>query len=372
MKRGRPTNRLLDRYIGIPVLNLLTLFRWRRKWPEVVNRVGVVVNPALGDTMLASAAVRDLRELYPRAQLIFFAAGSNIAVARMMQEIDDLVVIPMTRPWEAIQRMREARLDVLVDFTSWQRLTAMMSYLSGARFRVGFARAGQYRHRGYDATVPHLGTCHELENLRRMTAFLGTRQHLAPRLAVSGEIESVEFAYKRVVVFHAWASGALSMLREWPEENWVRLAERLQSPDRIFVLTGGPGDRARCEQFQQRLEQVGLTVHVQIGSRGLDEVARVLLQAELLVSVNTGIMHLGAILGTPTVALNGPNAANRWGPVGARVANVETCDGSGGFLDLGFEFDGRNVMDRILVESVVQASERLLHAEAGEPKALGV
>ncbi len=367
MKRGKPTNRLLDRYIGIPVLNLLTLFHHRRKRPETVNRIGVLVNPALGDTMLASAAVRDLREQFPRAKLIFFAARSNVAVARMMPEIDVLEVIPLTRPWKAIRQMREAGLDLLVDFTSWQRLTAMISYFSGARFRVGFERAAQHRHRGYDVAVPHLGSCHELENLRRMTAMLGVREHQRPGLAVPDQSVDTAFAGKRLVVFHAWASGALNVLREWPEENWVELARHLESPDRLFVLTGGPGDRERCEQFQRRLEQAGVAARVLIGSRGLEEVAAVLQRAELLVSVNTGIMHLGAILGTPTVALNGPNSPKRWGPVGERVANVDTCDGSGGFLDLGFEFDGHYVMDRIRPESVVEAVEWLKWA-SGESR----
>ena len=90
-------------------------------------------------------------------------------------------------------------------------------------------------------------------------------------------------------------------------------------------------------------------------------------QAEMLISVNTGIMHLGAILGVPTVALNGPNSAHRWGPVGTRVANVRTSDGSGGFLDLGFEFRGRNVMVNISVEDVMVAVSQLLpvHDDAG-------
>jgi len=53
---------------------------------------------------------------------------------------------------------------------------------------------------------------------------------------------------------------------------------------------------------------------VLVGRDGLGEIARALMHAEVLVSVNTGIMHLGAILGVPTVSINGPTSSRRWGP----------------------------------------------------------
>jgi len=72
-------------------------------------------------------------------------------------------------------------------------------------------------------------------------------------------------------------------------------------------------------------------------------------------------MHLGAIVGTPTISINGPTSAERWGPIGPRVANVCPSDGSGGFLDLGFEYRGKpaDVMDRISVADVMRAVKQL-------------
>jgi ADP-heptose:LPS heptosyltransferase len=128
-------------------------------------------------------------------------------------------------------------------------------------------------------------------------------------------------------------------------------------PDRTFLLTGSPADEDRCDLLRRSLIAEGIPAILLVGRDGLGEIARVLMHAELLVSVNTGIMHLGAILGVPTVSINGPTSSLRWGPVGPRVANACPSDGSGGFLDLGFEFHGHSTdtMKRILVEDVMSA-----------------
>ena len=330
--------------------------------PESPRRIGLLFNPALGDTLLASAVTQDIRGIYPDAKLILFATSANAAAARLLPALDAIEILPITRPLESIRILRQSSLDMMLDFTAWQRITALYTLMSGAPFTAGFERRKQYRHRGYDKTVLHRGDCHELENLRRLTRFLGARTHAAPRLLIPdvGLPEAVS-SEAEVIVFHPWASGARSWLREWPDERWAGLARALMVPRRTFLLTGSPADEARCQSLSQRLAADGTPVQILIGQKGISEVATVLKHAKLLVSVNTGIMHLGAILGTPTISINGPTSAHRWGPVGPRVANVCPPDGSGGFLDLGFEYRGRltDVMSKISVADVMFAVNQL-------------
>jgi len=368
MKRGRATNRLLDFYLGIPVLNLLASFRRRGIRPQNPETIGLLFNPAMGDTLLASAATQDVRTIYPDAKIILFAAKTNIAAARLLPAVDAIEMLPISRPIEALRVLRRHKLDLMLDFTSWQRITAFYTMISGAKFTVGFERKQQFRHRGYDKTVPHRGDCHEVDNLRRLTQSLGAEFRSEPRLLIPvSPVSRPASKMEKAVVFHAWATGTLSLLREWPDESWVELAQRLSVPGRVFLLTGSPADEPRCLELCEKLARSGVPAEVVIGRDGLAGVAQLLQQAEMLVSVNTGIMHLGAILGVPTVALNGPNSAHRWGPVGPRVANVRTSDGSGGFLDLGFEFQGRNAMVNISVEDVMLAIGQLdqSHVAAG-------
>jgi heptosyltransferase III len=373
MKRGKALNRALDFYLGIPVLNLLTSIRRPGKYPVDPRRIGLLFNPALGDTLLGSAAVQDIRALFPKATLVMFAAKSNVSAAILLPAIDSIEVLPITRPLKSISILRQSKLDLMLDFTAWQRLTAMYSLLSGARYTVGFERKQQHRHRGYDRTVPHLGNCHELENIRRLTRSLGSQSHHEPRLSVpGGPLPQSVLEGRRIVVFHAWASGSQCWQREWPVESWAHLAQRLMVPGRVFLLTGSLADEDRCDALRQLLAAHGTPAEVLVGRDGLGQIARVLAHAELLVSVNTGIMHLGAILGVPTVSINGPTAPHRWGAVGPRVANVCPADGSGGFLDLGFEFGGHSehTMENILVEDVLRAIHSLCGVQNDDGSAM--
>jgi heptosyltransferase III len=363
MKRGSSLNRFLDYYLGVPLLCLLSAFHKRSFYREPPGQIGILFNPALGDTLLASASVQEVRNLYPGARLVAFVTPANVAAARLIPGLDAIEMLPIMRPFRAIQVIRKCRLDLLLDLTAWQRITAIYTLLSGAAFTIGYERARQHRHSGYDKTVPHLGDCHEIENLRRFTRCLGSQFAPAPRLSIPpGPIPEVLAHCDRVVVFHAWASGTRAWLREWPEASWIELAQRLKTPGRVFLLTGSPADELRCDSFLRSLHDHGIPARILIGRHGIDEVARVLAHAELLVSVNTGIMHLGAILGVPTIALNGPTAVRRWGALGPCVANLSPPDGSGGFLDLGFEYPRRatGVMHNITPAEVADAAHRLL------------
>ncbi len=362
MKRGKSSNRLIDFYLGIPLLNILASVRRKGVCPINPERIGLLFNPALGDTMLASAAAQDLRSIFPTAKLVLFAASSNLAAAKLLPEIDAIEVLPITRPLQAIRKLRKSKLDLMLDFTAWQRITALYSLMSGAGFTVGFERKTQYRHRGYDLAIPHRNDCHELDNLRRFTSALGARTHSAPLLVIpAGQVPEIVSRGCSLVVFHPWASGARSWLREWPDERWVNLAQKLSAPNQIILLSGSPADSARCKALQEKIYSRSIASEILIGQNGIAEIARVLRCSGLLVSVNTGIMHLGAILGVCTVSINGPTDPHRWGPVGPRVINVNPPDGSGGFLDLGFEYGRhtKSVMEKISVDDVLRGIEEL-------------
>src|SRR5271170_3623258 len=141
MRRGSKKNRLMDYWLGIPLLNILATLRVigrRRQWPMKVARVGVICSPALGDTLLFSAALQDVRAHCPDSEIIHFCMKQNLAAAELIPGADRQVLIDLTKPGESIKRMRAERVDVLLDFTSWQRLTAFYSMMARAKFTVGF------------------------------------------------------------------------------------------------------------------------------------------------------------------------------------------------------------------------------------------
>jgi heptosyltransferase-3 len=185
-----------------------------------------------------------------------------------------------------------------------------------------------------------------------------------PRVTVAdGDLAEPWQSEPGIVVFHPWPAGGSLSLREWPEDYWMALAQRLARPDVIFAVTGAPAQIAQSRAFAVRLALApGVRAMAFEGEGGLVQLVRLLCKARLAVSVNTGIMHLAAVVGIPTVSLNGPTADHRWGPRGRCCVGVSPADGSGGYLHFGFEISPHSVdvMSRIKPDQVAEAAKALL------------
>lgn len=360
MQRGKIKNRLLDFWLGIPLLNLsATLMKAgrHRGRPENIQRIGLICSPALGDTLLFSAVAQDVQKHYPDADLIHFCMNQNLAAAELIPWRARRVIVSLTEPSECIRRMRSERVDLLLDFTSWQRLTAFYTLMSGARFTVGFQSAGQRRSRGYDLAIEHRADRHEVDNFRALLRSLNIPTGSRPEVALRPLPEEPFSSEHDIVVFHPWASGTRSWLREWPEEYWIALAQQIAGPGTLFVVTGAPSDMVRAEPFVERLRVSGVEAATFAGTGGFNPIAHLLKRARVVVSVNTGVMHLAAVVGARTVSINGPNRNGRWGPIGPHAIGVEAPGSGCGYLHLGFEFDGRpsDCMERITPETIARA-----------------
>jgi ADP-heptose:LPS heptosyltransferase len=368
-ERGSPTLRTLDRYAGIPVVAAAGLVRRRRKPPSEIVRVGLLKAYAIGDTVLLSAIVRDLAAALPDAEIVFFSGLDNATTAELIDGVSDVVSVPISRPWLTVRRLREARVDVLLDFGAWPRIEALETALSGARYTVGFRTPGQFRHYAYDTAVPHSAVVHELENYRRILEPIGVESRSLPRLEPPGEPASDALPDGDYVVFHLWPGGYRSELKEWPLERWRELAEALSGQGFAVVLTGGRDDAERTAAFARSCGSLPRPVVGTAGRLTIREVLDVLARSRGVVSVNTGTMHLAAAVGAPTVALNGPTDERRWGPLGERALSVNSAYEGCGYLNLGSEYDGRreDCMLGISVERVLEATGTLAGFAAREP-----
>jgi heptosyltransferase I len=101
------------------------------------------------------------------------------------------------------------------------------------------------------------------------------------------------------------------------------------------------------------------------GRYDLGQIVDLVSDSRCVVSVNTGVMHIAAAAGAPTVSLNGPTSERRWGPVGERAVSVNSELPGCGYLYFGWEYDGerKDCMQGISVERVLEAVLGLI----GEP-----
>ena len=307
---------------------------------------------AIGDTILLSAVIGDLRRALPDAQVVLFVGPANAAAAGLVDGVK-VVKLPLTRPDRAVRAVRDENVDVMLDFGAWPRLNAVLAATSGARYTVGFKTEGQGRHYCYDLAVEHSADVHELENYRALAKGFGVESTSLPAFMPTHRTELPDKPY---VVFHLWPGGYRSELKEWPTASWRELAGRVGENGTMIVLSGAPDDRERTEAAAAAIGAVNAA-----GDYTFPQLVDVLAGSKCVVSVNTGVMHLAAATGAPTVGLNGPTAAHRWGPVGARATSVNSTYAGCGYLNLGSEYRGQreDCMEGIPVDAVVAAIDEV-------------
>jgi heptosyltransferase-2/heptosyltransferase-3 len=116
--------------------------------------------------------------------------------------------------------------------------------------------------------------------------------------------------------------GTRMLSKRWPEERWVELAHALSSLRRHILVSGGPSEDERRLCGRIAAEARLAPDRVLAGRASLRQMMAVVGQAALFVGPDTGMSHIAAAIGVPTVAIFGPTNPTRYQPLGARVRVV--------------------------------------------------
>lgn len=368
-ERGNLLLRAADRYLGIPLVRLAGLCRRKTRPPARMARVGALCLGCIGDMILFSGPLADLLRQHPEARLTIFCSSANQDAARMVPGAAEVVVLPVKQPLKAASLVRASgRFDAWLDSGQWPRLGAMLSFAAQAGHKVGFQSPGQHRHHVYDAVAEHSRLRHELDNFRQLTSLLGIRAESLPRLAPLPEAEAGlpggRLADAPYAVLHLFPGGFRSHMKEWPLDRWAEVARGLSQRGLRVLLSGGPADRPGNQALLRLTAGLGVRGVEDFSGVRVGPTALLLSRAAVVVSVNTGIMHLAAAMDAPLASLNGAVSVERWGPVtrpgrGVALRSPLACAPC---LHLGFEYacEDNACMREITVPMVLEAVAELL------------
>lgn len=330
--RGNKFLRLGDRYLGIPLIAFLGLFKRKRSRPESFKTVGVLATAAIGDTLLISPVLKDFIKKYPNVDITIFCGKTNKQTFEMTLPEIKLITIPVGNPFKSIKILREYNFDLFFDFGPWPRVNSLLSAFVKSGYKVGFKSINQHRHMVYHSVIPHLDTNHELENLRRLVSEFVDKLDSVPVLGLA--TPNKENPY---VVVHMFPSGYMAHYKEWSDKNWVLLINGLTNAGIKVQLTGAPIDLEPCNRIVSKCDNSS-SITILAGKTNLKQAGEVLQKAILVISVNTGIMHMAAAYNQKVIALHGPTSPLRWGPVCDNKVDFCATTIGAGSLHLGFEY----------------------------------
>jgi predicted lipopolysaccharide heptosyltransferase III len=302
--------------------------------PETFDRILIIKLRYIGDVLLATPLLRNLRLHYPRAHLAMVVNGGTEAILRHNRCVDEILALdreelkswnPTARlmaPLRYLRWVRARRFHCVVDLTDADR-SALLATGSGAPVRVGFNAENRWRGRLYThlarAGSPRQHNAdYQLETLRVLGLEVRSREPelpLAPAEdAAAGGWLARQGGVEDGAPFLAFHPGARWWFKQWPAERCAALADRLQTEDGTpVVFLGG----TREAEFLAAV-RASMRTWFRGGPGGLEllEMAAVLRRARAFLGNDNGPMHIAAAVRTPVVARFGPSDPAEWGPWG--------------------------------------------------------
>ncbi len=366
MARSSTLQRRLDRMVGAPVIQALAMGRKRRELPRKPVRIGVIQPTAIGDAILSSGVIARIAKTYPQAEVWVLHGANNGSAIAMIEAPFQREAITFSRPDKAAFALRAKRFDLLIDLTPWPRATALAARLCGA-VTVGFDSEGQARGGAFDVPVRHSCGRHEIENLAEMADAVAGPAPYAMAIKRGWPAPAMPLAFDRLVLAHPCPGGSQAAAKAWPPGHWAKLIAALNRAGFVVGITGSKADAPAAEAILQAGAATPDRAFSLCGRMSLPELSGVIERARLIVSVDTGVMHLAAALQAPLVALHGPTKPERWGPISPNAQALLSPHPAAGYIQFGYEDhpDAAAVMAALAPERVIATVEAKL-AEAGK------
>jgi len=318
----------------------------------------------LGDAVMSVPALQRLRETKPGARITLLAPEKLAGLWEGQPFLDELLLFsPADNLWQTARRLRSKKFSAAAAFPNSLR-SALELWLAGIPLRAGYARPGRtlflthpvpprsgalaMRRRSAgeirrliaraDSPPPVPPSAHHIHDYLRLAGALGAScEPLPPRITISQE--EAQTTAVRLGLPTAREDRPLLGLnpgaeygpaKRWPVESFIAAGVAIQQAARCrWVVFGGPSDREIAQAVSTGLgrQLAGQPVINLAGQTTLRELAGALKSCRLLLTNDSGPMHLAAAVGTPVVVLFGSTSPEMTGPILSAGAQILRAPG---------------------------------------------
>ena len=289
--------------------------------PESVKNILVVSSTAIGDTLLSTPAIRAVRERYPQAKIIAHFNAGNAELFENNPHIDGIIPYygGYRRFLSTVREFRKHNFDLALIFHGNEPQATPMAYLSGAGFIIKAPISREYgfllsnTSNGFEKPRDH----HAIDVRMKTASFIGcsgeNREMVlvadeGDRPAASSYLSRLGMDENAILV--GLQVGAATRYKMWPSHKFIELGKRLLqlNPGIRILVTGSPRERKLCSSVAHEIGDRAFSTAAEVSLktlRGLIE------RMNLLVTNDTGTMHMAIALKTKTLSLFCPT--NDWG-----------------------------------------------------------
>lgn len=286
----------------------------------------------LGSILLLSPTIKEFKNTFPNAKITFLTLARNREISESLMLFDEVLTIDVDNGWLKyfkdlvgnILHFWKERYDLVIDFEFFTRFSAIITFLTFARNKIGYHSWETWRGNIHNIKVPFNRYWHITENFYNLVRCIGIKR-LNELTIIKPFVSEQDKTFilgmlrdskvKRDFISVHVNAGELSIERRWPYENFILLINRLLLEyDLDVIFIGSKSERSFVREIIEKIKSNSIADFV--GRLSITQLAHLFEKSRLIISNDSGPLHLAVAMGTPTVSFFGPETPVIYGPIG--------------------------------------------------------
>lgn len=346
--------RIVDRYVGSILCRIFSLFYRKSKTdsiPIVADKILIILLSEAGSLVLGYSMFQRLKKKYPGAEIYLLLFQRNREIPEILDVIPQENILTINDESlmkfakdniKIFLKMRKIKFNIVIDCELFTRISSILSFLSGAKTRVGFDQYNQEGlYRGSFINCPVLYNPYRHISRQFVALVEAIESNASPRTKISVNDEIPEtpmvtfdekeisrmqsrlyydfpaIEEKKLVLVNP--SGGILPIRAWPLQYYCILSKELIERGYTVAVIGLEDERELAVEIQSYCGNPGC-IDLTGKTRSIRELLLILNFADLLITNDGGTCHISALTPIPTIALFGPETPELYGPHSERVS----------------------------------------------------
>ncbi len=349
--------------------------RQREKVQDIDFKNILIIKPSsIGDIIHTLPFLKAIRKSYPASKISWLINSGLDDLIASNPYLNEVILFERKR-WSGfggiisklkeltkfIKEIKSRRFDAVIDLQGLFR-SGIISYFSGAEYRIGFGNARELSPFFYNHKItPPSKEMHAVDRYLLIAEELGADIISEKDFTINvpkDEVKYVDSLIDKKGHLIIINPSARWQTKRWPIKRYAELADAIYSELKIqTVLIGSKEDEDRVTELSSITNSKPINL---CGKTSLLQLAALLKRADLLITNDSGPMHISTAVGTPVVALFGPTRPKRTGPYGDGHIVIQKdipCIGC-----LKKSCNDLRCMEAITINDVLSAVKRVLKA----------
>ena len=312
---------MIDRFIEKKILPLacmlLAIFKKKKPVNDKNREILIIRLWALGESVLVLPMLKSLKEAKPSSVITVLCTKKTDAVFYKQSFIDGIQTInSLAIPLFILKNFK--KYDVVIDTEPHFAISAILSFFLG-KTSIGYNHGS--RARLYDFNIEYNDKQHVVYTISDLLLPFGIKSRPKELVRLKFDVTAKNMVdqklantdlKKPLVGIHAF-TGPTAPWRAWSKEHFAELIDRIKEKYSCnIILTGSAGESAGNDEIISMLKDKSDVLN--LSNLSSPVLFALISRYSLMISNDTGPMHVAAAQGVPTVGLFGPNLPLRFGP----------------------------------------------------------